>query len=300
MKKEGIIVGSTIQYNYKFFGYSAVANIRLNVESQNIDTVLDALNNEPLIGAGVRVTDSLKYWPTKGEGAEGAVRFYGIPYNLSVFVVFKNIGELENAKEIITRLNPINELSTCLWVHTRAIPENIINFLTPQTLKEKNSDKKVDLQDKIMLDQVDLQIVDKLSIDGCMPFGKLAKEIGVSTDTVTRRFEKLKRYNYIKPVIQIDPSMLGYQGFIVVHIELSVKSYVKEMVNNLSKVPGLHDFIRLSGNFDLQTIAHVRDFADILTIHKEIAKSPYIRRVESSFAGIYHCWPPSRTPITTF
>jgi Lrp/AsnC family transcriptional regulator, regulator for asnA, asnC and gidA len=300
MQKEGIIVGSTIQYNYKLFGYSAAANIRLNVESQHIETVLDTLNSSPIIGPGAKVTDSLKYWPTTGEGAKGAVRLYGSPFTLTLFVVFKTIGELETAKETITKLHPIIELDTSLWVETRAVPENIINLLAPQTFSGNTSEENVDLQDRVKLDRVDLQIVDKLTADGCMSFGKLAKEVGVSTDTATRRYERLKRHNYIKPVLQIDPAKLGYQSFIVLYIELSVKSHIKEMVNALSKVPGLHDFIRLSGKFDLQVVAHVRDCTDILAIHKEVSKSPYVKRVESAFADTYHCWPPSRTPITTF
>jgi Lrp/AsnC family transcriptional regulator, regulator for asnA, asnC and gidA len=300
MEKKGIIVGATIQYNYKLFGYSAVATVRLDVESQNIDSVLDTLNNSPLIGAGAKVLDSLNNWPLSGKGAKGAVRIFGSPYTLSLFVLFENLGELEDAKEIITRQSPINGFDTNLWVDTRAIPQNIIGILPERDLQESQSPKKADSQEEVKLDEVDIQIVDKLSIDGRMTFGRIAKEIGVSTDTVIRRFERLKKSNYIKPILQIDPSKLGYKGFLVILIELSTKSYIKEMVDGLSKVLGVHDIIRLSSSFDLYVVAHVKGFDDIVAIHKEIAKIPHVKKVESAFAEIYFSWPPCRTPITTF
>jgi DNA-binding Lrp family transcriptional regulator len=296
MEKKGIIVGSTIQYNYRLFGYSAVANIRLNVESQNITSVLDSLNNQPLIGSGAKVLDTLTNWPASGEGAKGAVRTYGSPYTLSMFVIFKNLIELENAKEIITRQNPINGFETNLWLETRAIPENIVGCLAERS---KDADKQP-AHEIVKLDEVDMQIVDRLSSDGCMAFGKIAKQIGVTTDTVIRRYEKLKSNNYIKPILQINPQKLGYQGFLILFIELSVKGYIKEMVENLSKIAGIHDIIRLSGSFDLQVVVHVKDCYDIMAISKAIEKTPYVKRVESALAEVYPVWPPSRTTITTF
>ena len=300
MEKKGIIVGSTIQYNYKLFGYSAPATVRLKVESQNIDAVLDTLNKWPLIGAGAKVMDTLNNWPLSGEGAKGAVRIYGNNYTVSMFVLFKSLRGLESAKEFITQQNPINGFDTNIWVDTRAIPENIIGCFSEQLTDDIKSPKKADPQEAIKLDQIDLQIVDKLSDDGRMPFGTLAKEIGVSTDTVTRRYEKLRKNNYIKSILKIDPSKLGYQSFLVIQIEMSVKSYIKEMVNSLSKVPGLHDIIRLSGSFDLEVVVHVKDCNNIIAIHKEIAKIPHVKRVESAIAAVYNSWPPCRTPITTF
>ena len=300
MQKKGIIVGATIQYNYKLFGYLALGDVRLNVESQNIDSVLDALNNWPLIGAGAKVTDSLNNWPLTGEGAKGVTRIFGSQYTLSMFVIFKNLGELESIKEIITSQNPINGFETNLWIDARAIPENIIGYFPERYVDEEKSLKNDDSQELIKLDKLDLQIVDKLSVDGRMAFGKIAKETGVSTDTITRRYDKLKRNNYIKAILQIDPSRLGYQCFLIILIEISVKSYIKEIVVSLSKIAGVHDFIRLSGSYDLEIVVHVKDCFDIMTIHREIAKIPHVKRIVSSISQIFPSWPPRRTPITTF
>jgi Lrp/AsnC family transcriptional regulator for asnA, asnC and gidA len=152
----------------------------------------------------------------------------------------------------------------------------------------------------VKLDKVDMQIVDKLTVDGRMPFVKIAKEIGVSTDTVTRRFERLKKGNYIQPILQINPLTIGYCGYLSILIDLSVKGYIKEMADSLCKVPGVHDIIRLSGNYDLQVIVHVKGCQDMVNIHKEIAKIPHVKKLEFGFGETFPSWPPSRTPITTF
>jgi DNA-binding Lrp family transcriptional regulator len=302
MQKKGIITGATIQYNYRLFGYSAVAAVRLNVESQNINSVLDSLQSWPFIGMGAKVLDSLNLWPKTGEGAKGVSRLFGSQYTISVFVIFKSLGALEKVKEIISKQHPINGFDTNLWVDTRAIPEKIINYSPQLSQEDKNANETADPQqyELLKLDDWDMKIVEKLSEDGRIPFGKIAKEIGISTDTVTRRYERLKKNNYIRSVLQIDPQKLGYQGYLLILIELSMKGYINEMVDELSKVSGVHDIIRLSGAFDLEIVVHVKDCYDIASIHKEIEKIPYIKRIETCFGQAYNIWPPRRTPITTF
>jgi DNA-binding Lrp family transcriptional regulator len=93
---------------------------------------------------------------------------------------------------------------------------------------------------------------------------------------------------------------LGYQAFLLIQIETSIKSYIKEIVDSLSKVPYVHDIIRISGTYDLEIVVHVKDCFDIMTIHKEIAKIPHVKRIESSLAHVFPIWPPRRTTITTF
>ncbi len=301
MEKKGIITGATIQFNYKLFGYHAVGNVRLNIDSQNINPVLESLQNWELIGEGVKVLDSLNNWPQTGQGAKGVTRLYGSQYTVNIFVIFKTLRDLETAKEIITRQNhQINGFDTNVWVDTRAIPENILHFSPQPAEQDVVTSKEPKPQEEVKIDEWDLQIVEKLSVDGRMPFGKIAKAMGVSTDTVTRRYERLKKNNLLRTVLQIDPAKLGYQGFLVILLEISIKGYINKTVEELSKIPGVHDIIRVSGSFDLEIVAHIEDCNSILTLNKEIAKIPYVKKVETSFAEVYHSWPPRRTPITTF
>lgn len=280
MEKNGIIVGATIQYNHNLFGYHALADLRISVESQNIAKVLNHINN-------------MTAWT-------GALRIYGCEFDLMMILLSKTLRNLERVKEIITRDNLVEGFISNVWVETRALPEKIVGYFPDQRGDTDRSRKVNSGEDSVKLDAVDLQVVNKLSDNGRLPFGKIAKEIGVSTDTIIRRYKLLCRNNYIKPIIQIDPSKLGYQCFTTVLVELSIKDYIKEVVENMSKFPGVHDLIRLSGSFDLMIVAHIKNCNEIMAIHEEIAKTPYVKKIEAAISPVLHRWPGPRTTITTF
>jgi len=100
--------------------------------------------------------------------------------------------------------------------------------------------------------------------------------------------------------LQIDPQKLGYQCFLVILFELSIKDYSKEIVERMSKFSGVHDLIRLSSNFDLGILIHVKDCYEVMVIHEEIAKMPYVKKIVSAISPVLHRWPARHTTITTF
>ena len=69
-----------------------------------------------------------------------------------------------------------------------------------------NSSKNRTPNRKIKVDNKDKQIMEMLAIDGRQPFSKIAKKINMSVSNTIKRYEKLKRNNLLKVVIQIDPT----------------------------------------------------------------------------------------------
>ena len=67
----------------------------------------------------------------------------------------------------------------------------------------------------MILDQIDQKIADKLSENGRVPMETLGREIGISSDTVKRRYEKLKKNGALKVTIQVNPNKIGYQAMCV-------------------------------------------------------------------------------------
>ena len=152
----------------------------------------------------------------------------------------------------------------------------------------------------VKIDEIDMQIVEKLTKNGRLPFSKIAQEIGASTDTVARRYGKLRKNNFIKVSIQINPLELGYQAILDINIALTNQSKTKETVDKLSIIPGVADLIKISGNYDLLVIALVKDCRDIIAINEEIAKIPYIKRIDAAMRQVYPAWPSPRQYISTF
>jgi Lrp/AsnC family transcriptional regulator for asnA, asnC and gidA len=282
MTEAGIIVGATIQFNYPKFGYSEMSIITLSVESQYVTDVFERLKKIPNITC---------------------FHYYNATHNLVVISMIKTLRDLERVKELINKENIINEIKTCLWTDVRNIPENILvgAFENKTRKANESSQAGADAQkSSVKIDEIDMQIVEKLTKNGRLPFSKIAQEIGASTDTVARRYEKLRKDNFIKVSIQINPLELGYQAILDINIALANQTKTKEVMDKLSIVPGVAALIKISGNYDLLVIALVKDCRDIIAINEEIAKIPYIKRIDTAMRQVYPAWPSSRQCISTF
>jgi Lrp/AsnC family transcriptional regulator for asnA, asnC and gidA len=285
MKKAGIIVGATIQFNYQKFGYSGVAMIQLNVESQYIDEVFERLNKIPDIST---------------------FRHFNATHPLAAISMLKNLRDLEHAKEIINKQGKINEIKTYLWIDVRNTPENILSEKCNR--KTGRSEEKVsqlstmaDLpNDSVKIDEIDMQIVNALTKNGRTPFSKIGQEIGASTDTVSRRYEKLRKNNFIKVSIQFNPLELGYQSVLDIDLALVDQSETEEIVEKIAKIPGVAYLIKISGTYDLSVAALVKDCNDIIKINEEIVKIPNIKRMEATLRALRPRWPGPRQYISTF
>jgi len=282
MRDAGIIVGATIQFNYPKFGYSGVAMIMLSVESQYVTDVFERLKKIPDITC---------------------FRYYNATHNLAAISYLKSLGDLERLKELISKQSTINEIKTCLWTDARNIPENILvgTFENKTEKANESSQAGTDAQkSSVKIDEIDMQIVEKLTKNGRLPFSKIAQEIGASTDTVARRYGKLRKDNFIKVSIQINPLELGYQAILDINIALANQSKAKEAVDKLSIIPGVAVLIKISGNYDLLVVALVKDCRDIIAINEEIAKIPYIKRIDVAMRQVFPAWPSPRQYISTF
>jgi Lrp/AsnC family transcriptional regulator for asnA, asnC and gidA len=279
MKENGVIVGATIQFNYRNFGYTGVAMVLINVESQYVNDVLLRLSKIPDVKS---------------------TRNYNSTNNISSITMLRDLSDLDGVKETITRQNPINEMKTYIWTDVKNSPENIVaSFLKepPKTIGYPSNLRA--LKNQIKLDEIDMQIVDKLAKDGRMPFSKIAQELGISTETASRRYERLKENNYIKVSIKVDPKKLGYKIILDTRISVAIQSETNTIVETLSQIPGVSYVVKLSGDYDLLAAVLIKDCDDIVAFNDKITKIPYIKKIECSMRETYF-WPSPRQYLTTF
>jgi len=268
MQKAGIIVGATIQYNYRCFGYEGVASILVNVESQHLNEVFERLTEVPNIS--VR-------------------RQYNSPYNIAVVTKLKDLKGLDFVKETLKRQNPVNSSKTYLWTDVRNTPENLsLCFVqnNAQVDEKRPQEEKCTKNDRVKLDEIDMQIVEELTRDGRTPFSRIGQSIGASTDTVTKRYAKLVKNGFIKVSIQVNLTLLGYTALLNFFIEFLSQNEMKMAVENLSKIPTVSYIIKISGDYDLQVLAIVKEIEEIYTINEEIMKIPNIGKIEADIRKI--------------
>lgn len=274
-----IITGATAQLNHPKLGYGEQALIMLSVESQYVENVFERLKKMPEITS---------------------FRCCNSSYNIGAICHLMSLSDLERVKTLISKQSPVNEIKTSIWTSVRNIPENILPGELPPESADGIDIAEVEKKPPLNIDKVDLQIIEKLTLNGRLPLSNIAEQIGVSTDTVVRRYERLRKNNYLKVSIQVDTKKLGYQAIINIYLALTDQSKTKEAAEMLCKIPGVSYLIKISGNFDLMVAALVRDCNDLIFIDEQIVKIPYIKRIDSSIRSVFPAWPLRKQCISTF
>jgi DNA-binding Lrp family transcriptional regulator len=279
LKKTGIIVGATIQLNCRKLGYSGVATMSISLETQHMAETFERLKNMPELGI---------------------FRYYNTSNTLTVLTCLRNLSDLQQTKEIINKQIKINEIRTNLWLDVRNIPQNVLKNKTENNQgMPREKSQSID-SSEVKIDTTDLEIIDKLTKNGRLPFSKVAKEMALSTNTITRRYEKLTKNNIITVSIQINPLKLGFQAILDLNLALTNQSETNEIADKLSKIPGVSYIVKLGGNYDLLVVALVKDCKDIIAINDEVMKIPNIKKIEALLRQIPPFWPTPRQYISTF
>ncbi len=283
MEKKGIITGATVQINFAQFGDAALATILISIESQQM---------EQAMGFTDKITEVRAY------------RQYNSIYNVRAVATLKDLNELDHVKQMIKWKLPITGLKTYIWAGVRNNPENL-NFTRNRNTVEIGQQRLTSVVNRVTneveIDDVDRQIMQKLAINGRMSFTKIAKDIGLSTDTVVQRYRKLEENGAIKVSIQINPNVIGYSAIMDFSIAFTASEGLTEtIVESLSRIPDVIIITKTSGDYDLHLTAMVRDIAQSFDIQDEIARVCGITKIEVSTRKIPIRWPTPMQHITTF
>jgi DNA-binding Lrp family transcriptional regulator len=280
MEKRGIIKGATTQVNFRQFGYDALVTLLIKVDPQQIEQATEALQ---------KLTDLRTY------------RQYDSLYNLRAIASLKDLNELDYVKHIIREKLPMISFKTYIWAGTRNIPENL-NFLDASSRKQHRISAKTinDNHETTVIDEIDQKIANVLHHDGRASFSKIAKRVGLSTHTVIKRYERLKKNDTLKVSIQINPNKLGYSALLDLNVAFTtIRGFSIDIVDLLSKIPDVIIITKTSGDFDMQVTAMVRDLKQVFNIQEKIAQISGVTHIEASLRKAPDRWPTPQQYITT-
>jgi Lrp/AsnC family transcriptional regulator for asnA, asnC and gidA len=143
------------------------------------------------------------------------------------------------------------------------------------------------------LDQIDISILAELFQDARTPFRKIAKELGVSPDTITNRYLAMRKQDVLTgAAIVIDPRKVGYRAMAAFMIDVSAGARSEGNVairdstsifNGLVKVPNVINVRKTVGDHDLLAIVIARDFEHLTKIREDILGIPGIKDMEICF-----------------
>lgn len=283
MRNKGIIVGATIQNSYACCGCDNMASVAINTQPHTADRVLQQLLKLPQVFDVYRV---------------------GLSPSLTAWVTLKSLEELDQIKQSIKKLPFVTEVDTRIWTGIRNTPENLSSLrnqeTAPKTDKTNAKTKNYNGKKSCTMDETDFRIVDKLAANGRMAFRKIAEELKISTDTVARRYKKLKQNGDLRVVIQINPAKIGYYAVALFSVALVSQEELSDTVEAIAKIPDVNFILKTSGSFDFKISMLIKDLKQLVDIQEEIAAMPEVTNVEMAVAKAFSVWPVQREFISTF
>jgi len=277
MTKAGIITGATAQINYKRLGYDAVGTILLDVEPAQLEHVSEYIK--------ARVPDAFGPFLSASR------------YNLRAVVPLKTISELGKIKDELSRKLAIAEIGSSLWTDVWFTPENL--SLIPVRPIEA-MDKKSNGNGVFDADEIDLHIIRELTEDGRISFRAVAIQLGISVDTVARRYQKLKEESVIVSRIQINPMKIGYSALAIFYLRIMPQYDVNAVIREIFPTPDVFYIMKCSGDFNVGVMLMVKSIQDMLKTGDRITRIAGVKRIETVVSRVTEKWPLPRTYTSTF
>jgi DNA-binding Lrp family transcriptional regulator len=281
MKKQGIIVGSTIQNSCACYDCNLVSFIFVYVEPHKIDQVGKLMSEIPKL-MGIFHPSGMS------------------PGIIIAHLIMKNVQELEQSKQSIKRLPFVLDVDPRILIGARNTPENLSLLTGEETAESTVGSSNVEKSEKVLkIDEVDKFIIEKMAADARMPFSNIAKKLKVSTDTVARRYERLKQNGDLKAVIQINPTKIGYRAYAFFNLTFS-KGTSNNSIEELSKLPDINFIHKISGKFDCLVSLMIKDIDQFMSVQEQILKMQTLTNMEVSVSKLFTVWPTPREFISTF
>jgi len=129
------------------------------------------------------------------------------------------------------------------------------------------------------MDDADLRIIETLVKNSRASFRRIAKQTGLSTDTVMRRYKRLEKEGKIQPTITVDLTKLGYETMVWYTARVGGQSDISKVIEEVAKIPNLTTIMKATGPYDLMLVACVRNISHAYKIGEEIEAIPGIIKV---------------------
>jgi len=276
MKNAGIIVGATVHTSPACYGANIVAGIYLKIKPNKEKQVLELVKKIPQFLYVCNI---------------------GIHPGLAALLIIKDIEELEEIKKIIKMMPYILGFEIIVLLGIRTSPENLSILSSPDDPLDK--DKIILRKRNTEIDRLDTEIIEKLAINGRITFKEISRELKVSTDTISKRYEKLKQNGDLRVVIQVDPTKIGYSAFAIFNLSFSEENSTNHILE-LAKIPNVNNVIKTSGNFDLLLSLMICNIQQLIAVQEKIASMPGLIDMQITLGKLFNVWPLPREFTSTF
>jgi len=132
------------------------------------------------------------------------------------------------------------------------------------------------------LDEVDLGIIRALQRDARTNFADIAKDCGVSVDTISKRFKRLLKSKVARgTTVLLNPKSFGFDCVASFGIRVDYP-HVQEVVDYIRKIPDVVFCTQSMGRHNLFAIAVLRNVGRLSQLKESIKGHPMVREVAAS------------------
>ena len=132
-----------------------------------------------------------------------------------------------------------------------------------------------------MVDDLDNQIIEILSLDGRMSNASIARNLGVSEGTIRRRLNILKDEGIINVKVVLNPNYLASETEAIIGIQVDL-SVIREVVLKLNEINEVRWVNITSGSFDIFVNVSTKSLSDLLVLlQSKIGKIDGVKKIET-------------------
>ena len=288
LKKDGVITGSITQVNPKKFGYECIAFLMIKAEANAENKVYDFVKKIPNIGC------------FKPIGR----------YNIQFLVALKNVNELANTIEQINSHPNVLEVKEAILLEAVMMdhPENLAieptngsanaNKILSKDAEPKKSNSHLDkevkengLEESSEIDDIDMLIIKILSKNASMSFRKIAKKVGISTQSVIKRYKRLEKTVLTFSSITVNLKKLGYKGMAVLLIKPAHTHKTSKVFEEVVRIPNIIVVHKCVGEVDLYVIAPFSDVKQLFEVKERVYNTSGVKEIEIFIEDSFSTWP---------
>ncbi len=135
---------------------------------------------------------------------------------------------------------------------------------------------------RLKFDETDIRILRDLQKEARTNFADIAKECGVSVDTIIKRFQRLQKNGVVKgTTILLDPRHLGFNT--ITSLELNVDPvHVPEVIDQMKKQQGVVFCTPSMGMHNVFAVTVLKSMTEFNTLKEAIKNLSYVRDVKTS------------------
>lgn len=138
----------------------------------------------------------------------------------------------------------------------------------------------------VALDDIDRFILERMTEDARTSFRGIARDLGVSPDTVIGRYRRMEKRGLIRGSTTVfDPVQLGYQGMVAFRIDMDPSSPdggSRRVLEALIKLPNVIVATRTVGDHDLLALGVIFGVGHLVELSGEIGGIPGVKDLQVS------------------